>query len=118
MTNYATQFVIFCVPCNIISDVRCNTTTKRTALLKEKTVLVEYLRCYILEDETETGGSLMPLLCSTPLHTPALDSLLMSFFSAENRIYREYYRRNPLRLDTIIRVIFKNSSPDYNLVRS
>jgi hypothetical protein len=84
------------------------------ALERTSIVLVEYLRCYILEVQTDWDRWIP--YATFVLNTTQLQpgSLLTSFFSVGNLIYRVYCKRIPLRLDTIMTVMFMNCSPAYN----
>ena len=80
-------------------------------------VLVEYLWCYILEDQTDWDKWIPypTFVFSTTPHSS------MGFTPHKLLFGRKpttpgVLKRDPLRLDTIITVMFRNYSPDYNHV--
>ena len=84
------------------------------ALERTHRVLVEYLRCYTLENQTGTKGSLMPPSCLIRHLIPVPAIRHTNYFSVERRICLGYYRKKLQGLDIIMRVMCKNYSPACN----
>jgi len=103
LTDQGSNFLseLFSNVCKLLRVKMIKTSAYRPqtngALERAHRVLVEYLRCYILENQTGIVGFRMPLLYSIPHHTLVPDSPLMSYCSVESPVYREYFRRNPLK---------------------
>ena len=79
--------------------------------------LVEYLPCYILEDQTD-WDKWIPyatfVFNTTPYSSTGFTPHELLFGRKPN--IPGILQRDPLRLDTIITVMFRSFSPDYNHV--
>ena len=120
LTDQGSNFLseIFTNVCKLlkIKKIKCTAYYPQSngALETTHRVLVEYLRCFILEDQTNWDKWLpyATFVFNTTPHT-ATGFTPMNYYLVENPIYLAYYRRNPPILSTLMTVMLRNHSLDY-----
>jgi len=103
----------------IMKNIKCTAYHPQSngALERTHRVLVEYLRCFILEDLSNWDKWLTyaTFVLNTTPHT-ATGFTAVNYYLVGNPIYLAYYRMKPLRPSMHMTIMLKSYSLDYSPV--
>jgi len=122
LTDQGSNFLsdLFANVCKLLRIKRIKTSSyhpqTNEALERTHRVLVEYLRCYILEDQTDWDKWIpyATFVFNTTPHSSNAFTPHELLFGRRPNIPGILQRDPPLRLDTIITVMSRSFSPDYS----